>query len=379
MQPTSAPSFEHFSAERLSRDRDRITRAWIDRVSSQLGIRPHRVLPTEELLDHIPEVLSKAAEFLLAPDTEKITAEQFVTDEMRNIAYLRRRQGFDVREIIREFDELAQLLDAEALGWIEEYPGTPEPDSVGRVFGRLNRVPLLMGQVTVGTLEEERNDLLRRLASAEELERVRLSRELHDQMGQLVTALLLGLRTLDGRDDAGARAERVAELEGMADRIARQIQQLALDLRAPALDNLGLGVALDSLLEEWSARNGIDADFHSVGVDGERFPVEIETALYRVVQEGLTNVLKHAGATRVSLVLERARGFVGVILEDDGEGFEVDGVLASPEKAKRLGLRGMRERVALLGGSVDIESTPGAGTTLFVRIPEPRTPPRPDA
>jgi signal transduction histidine kinase len=144
---------------------------------------------------------------------------------------------------------------------------------------------------------------------------------------------------------------------------------MAVQLRPPALDNLGLRLALQAHLEEWSQRYGIDGDFHAVGVDGERFPAEVEATLYRVVQEGLTNVVKHAGATRASLLLERRKGVLSTILEDDGRGFEVEDTLASHEKARRLGLRGMRERVDLLGGELEIESSPGAGTTLYVRIP----------
>jgi signal transduction histidine kinase len=375
MESTSM-AFERYCAERLLQDREQITMDWVEKLSSQLGVPPDRVLPHKDLLDDVPIVLGKAAEFLLTPDTERLTAERIVTDEMRLIARLRRRQGFDVQEIIREFDELAQLLDGAALRWVDEYPGTPDARSVGRVFGRLNRVPLLMGQITVGTLEEERNELLRRLASAEEYERLRLSRELHDQMGQLVTALLLGLRALRRGERAADWTEGLLELEALTDRIAREIQQLALELRAPALENLGLRLALQSHLEDWSAQHGIETDFQVVGIEGERFPLEVEIALYRVVQEGLTNVIKHADASRVSLLLERRRGFLSVILEDDGKGFDPDAVPAASETAKRLGLRGMRERVSLLGGRLDIEARPGAGATLFARIPDAAAPVR---
>jgi signal transduction histidine kinase len=367
----SAPTFEQFAAERLVRDRDRITRDWVDTLAAQLSVNPRRILPHNDLLDHIPTVLAKAAEFLLVPDPEKLTAEQMVADEMRDIARLRRGQGFGVQEIIREFDELARLLDIAALGWLDDYPGVPDPKGVGRVFGRLNRVPLLMGQITVGSVEEERNSLLRQLAVAEEEERLRLSRELHDQMGQLVTALLLGLRALQDGSASTEQSARIVELEKLADRIAREVQQLALDLRPPALDTLGLPAALENLLHEWSRRNGIEADLQSIGITGERFPAEVETMLYRVAQEGLNNVLKHARATRVSLVLERRGGNLSIILEDNGDGFELETVRASPEKARRLGLRGMRERVARLGGTLEIESSPGAGTCLFIRAPVP--------
>jgi len=221
--------------------------------------------------------------------------------------------------------------------------------------------------------EEARRAVLRQLVTAEEEERRRISRELHDSMGQLVTGLLLGLRALGAV--APEHAARIDELERLADRIAREAQHLALELRPPALDNLGLRLALQNLLEDWSERHGIEADFHAAGVEeGRRLPPEIETTIYRIVQEGLTNVLKHAGATQVNLVLERRRGTVVAILEDDGRGFSPDEVLESPEKAQRLGVRGMRERVALVGGEMEIESSPGSGTTLFVRVADPIAP-----
>ncbi len=219
--------------------------------------------------------------------------------------------------------------------------------------------------------EEARREVLRQLVSAEEVERRRISRELHDQTGQQATGLMLGLRALQQVVHSPELAERIRDLERMTAEMSRDMQHLALELRPPALDNLGLISTLRSHLEEWGERHGIECDFHAVGMDGGRLPPELETTLYRVVQEGLTNALKHAGASHVSLILERRAGTVSAILEDDGAGFEVEAALASLEKTKRLGLRGMRERVALLGGELEIESSPGGGTTIFVRVPAP--------
>ncbi|HSJ25973.1 MAG TPA: ATP-binding protein [Longimicrobiales bacterium] len=231
-----------------------------------------------------------------------------------------------------------------------------------------SRVVIVFQDITARKrIEAARSEALRQLVTAEEDERRRISRELHDSLGQLVTGLLLGLRSLEGRvADAG----RLKDLEQLADRIAREMQNLAVELRPPALDNLGLAAALQAHLEEWSGRHGVDADFHAANLDKQRLSPETETTLYRVAQEALTNVLKHAGASHVSMVLERRRGNVQLIIEDNGRGFDVERVLASPRTARRLGVRGMRERVALVGGYLNIESSPDAGTAVFVRVPD---------
>ncbi len=218
------------------------------------------------------------------------------------------------------------------------------------------------------TLERARDELLRQLVHAEEQERLRLSRELHDQMGQLVAALLLGLRSL--APGPGPAPGALGELERLAEQIAREVHTVALELRPPALDRLGLRRALEAHLNDWAERNRMEADFQAVGVADERFGPEIETALFRAVQEGLTNAARHAEATRVSLVLERHPGAIAVILEDDGRGFDVEAATRAAGEGARLGLLGMQERARLLGGTFEIESAPGAGTTLFVRLPD---------
>ena len=214
--------------------------------------------------------------------------------------------------------------------------------------------------------EDARREALRQLVTAEEVERRRISRELHDTLGQRVTGLLLGLRAL--RSDPGDAA-RVTDLERLAGLVAHDMHHLAVELRPPALDNLGLVPAARSHLDEWSRRFGVACDFHAGGMDGARLPAEVETTIYRVLQEGLNNVAKHAGATRVGVVLERRGGSLQMILEDDGRGFPVDEAGAAPRPTHRLGLLGMRERVGLVGGELEIESRPGSGTTLFVRLP----------
>ena len=235
--------------------------------------------------------------------------------------------------------------------------------------------PLRMVGVTIDITErrqaeDARKELLRRLVAAQEEERRRISRELHDQLGQRLTALLMGLKTLSA-DSHGRRSalDGLLKLQGLADELTRELHTLAWGLRPPALDDLGLHTALYNYVEEWAEQARAAVDFHTTGIDGRRLPLDIETALYRITQEALTNVLKHAGAARVSIVLERLGEHVVAVIEDDGAGFDAEALLRPPVKRRKLGLLGMRERASMLGGTLNIESTPGAGTSVFVRIP----------
>jgi signal transduction histidine kinase len=218
--------------------------------------------------------------------------------------------------------------------------------------------------------EAARQEALRQLVEIEEGERRRISRELHDRLGQQITALLLGLETLKASSHGRAQAlERIEQLQGIMETMAREVHQFALDLRPTTLDDLGLVAALGNVAEEWSRRVGIEVAYHTRGMETTRLPAEVETMIYRVVLEALTNVLKHADASRVSLILERQNDHAVAIVEDSGRGFDVDAWLQSAEASRRLGLLGMQERVAIVGGTLTVESSPGGGTTIFVRIP----------
>jgi PAS domain S-box-containing protein len=218
--------------------------------------------------------------------------------------------------------------------------------------------------------ETARQELFRQLATAQEDERRRIARELHDQLGQHVVALSLGLKYLeDGTPELSPSRHRLKDLQELTDLLGREVHHLALELRPTALDDLGLHTALMNYAEGWSGRSGIEIDFQSIGLDSERLPPAIETAVYRVVQEALTNVLKHAQARRVSVVLQRFSNQVLAVVEDDGRGFDAEALMGSAEAEGRLGLLGMQERAALVGGTLTVESTPAAGTTVIARIP----------
>ena len=219
--------------------------------------------------------------------------------------------------------------------------------------------------------ERDRVALLRRLGTAQEDERLRLSRELHDQIGQLLAGLSLGLSAAEDalrRNVAGPDpAARLRPLRRLVEEIGREVHNLALELRPTALDDLGLAAALRNYVENWSARTGVAADFHAS--DGERLARPAETALYRVVQEALNNVLKHSKASQVSVLLKRRDGAVVAIVEDNGVGFDAERGYTEAQARGRLGLLGMRERMEAVGGELDFESSPGGGTTVFAQVP----------
>jgi signal transduction histidine kinase len=202
---------------------------------------------------------------------------------------------------------------------------------------------------------------LRRVLEAQELERRRLARELHDQTGQELTSVLLGLKAVE---EAKSDAERAEALAGVHEQVLgtlHDVRRIAVELRPKALDDFGLVAALERLRDTFSEQTGMRVDLESRIRD--RLPSEVETALYRIVQEALTNVVKHAQATAVSIVLARKDGIVTAVIEDDGRGFSPGGTRDG------LGLLGMGERLALLGGKLKIESSHGGGTTIVAELP----------
>jgi signal transduction histidine kinase len=208
--------------------------------------------------------------------------------------------------------------------------------------------------------------LSQRLMKAQEDERLHLSRELHDESGQLLAGLTVQLGLLD-RDSEHPEMihEWVAELKNTANAIQANLHRLAVNLRPASLDHLGLVTALEQLVREFSRQYCINVEFETVGMQKERLPIEIETALFRIVQESLTNVVLHAQATRVDVLLSMTEKGISAIIEDNGIGFSHISSLSE----EQLGLFGMRERVKMLGGTLTIESYPGKGTTVKAEVP----------
>jgi signal transduction histidine kinase len=210
--------------------------------------------------------------------------------------------------------------------------------------------------------------LRRHLSIAEERERLRLSYELHDQAGQDLIAAILELNEIDSLVDGPAR-ERLHLVRKKMEELGKTLHRIAWELRPPAIDELGLRKALASYIADWGERCGTEVDFHCDDPNLDEVPNEIGTTVYRIVQEGLTNILKHArGPSDVSVVIRRVGATLQVIIEDNGCGFDVGAMAAKPGGYGGLGLDGMRGRLILIGGTLEVESAVDVGTTIFARI-----------
>lgn len=209
--------------------------------------------------------------------------------------------------------------------------------------------------------------LFDRAVSAQEEERRRISRELHDETSQSLTSLMLGLRAVESADSPAALHQHVQALRERLLKALDAVHQMARRLRPLALDDLGLAAALKRHVQELAEQTGLDIDLDVDGLGENRLASDVETAVYRIVQEALANAIRHARATQLSVVVERQSGMIIAMVEDDGSGFDV----IATAKTARLGISGMRERAHLVGGTLTVESGAGAGTTVCLRIPEP--------
>jgi len=205
--------------------------------------------------------------------------------------------------------------------------------------------------------------LLHHAIAAQETERKRLARELHDETGQSLTSILLRLKALQTETDLEVIHDRLNGLRYLTGQTLEEVRRLAMDLRPTALDDLGLVPAIRWFVQEWSKRSDLVVVF-TPGANIERLPSDHEIILYRAVQEGLTNILRHAHARQASITLEQSAHTVWLTIADDGCGMSVDTV-------NRNGLRldGMRERVALVGGRLQVDSAPDVGTRILIELP----------
>jgi signal transduction histidine kinase len=206
-------------------------------------------------------------------------------------------------------------------------------------------------------------DALRRVVSGQELERRRLARELHDETGQALTSILLGLRAVEEAGSPDEMRTAASSLRELVVGTLQDVRRLAVQLRPKALDDFGLVAAVERLVQTFSEATAIRVELEAQ-LGSERLPAEVETALYRIIQEALTNIVKHAEASSVSILLVRSSATATVVIEDDGQGFD-----PAELQEGRLGIIGMRERVELHEGRLTVESAPGSGATLVAEVP----------
>jgi two-component system, NarL family, sensor histidine kinase UhpB len=217
-------------------------------------------------------------------------------------------------------------------------------------------------------IEEERRRSGQLAMRAQEEERRRLARDLHDEVNQALTAILLRLEAL-AQETPPERAPEVAELKRLVNQAMGELLNLARQLRPSALDDHGLVPALEAQLKRFSTRTGIEVRLRTDGDPNELSEV-IQTAIYRVTQEALTNVARHAGATAVEVDLRGDEGRAELRVRDDGAGFDPGAIRRAGTVAHGagLGLSGMAERARLVGGELDLRSSPGSGTTVTLRV-----------
>jgi len=224
-------------------------------------------------------------------------------------------------------------------------------------------------EATLRESEERFRAVAQQVISAQEEERRRIARELHDETGQSLTALLVGLRLVENARSMQEAQSQAKALRRIAASTLDEVWRLAWGLRPSVLDDLGLVATLERYANDYSTTHGIRVDVQTSGLPSDRLPLQVETTLYRIMQEALTNTAKHAKARTVGITVEYHAPYVQMVVKDDGCGFDVGTTLPSSGTSKRLGLHGMQERAALLNGSIVIESKPGIGTTIHVRIP----------
>lgn len=233
----------------------------------------------------------------------------------------------------------------------------PDADSLAQTFNTM-----------LAAIDELSKTRAIQILHAQEQERKRIARELHDETSQVLTSLLISLAMLEESLTSDTGRARIADTRALAHQTLRAVRNLSIDLRPSALDDLGLLPALRWYIKEYQQKCGIEVDFSASGLK-ERLPAEMETAIYRIIQESLTNTAKHARAHKVRVTLTESDSAIRVRIVDDGCGFDAPAVLRTPWQDRGLGLGGMMERASLLNGSVDIQSQQSNGTTISVRIP----------
>lgn len=240
-------------------------------------------------------------------------------------------------------------------------------DEIGELASAFNHMTESLAQAERERIDRDRlrEQYISGVIGAQENERQRIARELHDSTSQSLTLLLVGLQNVKQADDLASVRAQVDDLRGVIAATLDEIRDISWRLRPRALDDLGLASAIRNYVQDYEHRHGIPVEAVLTGLE-RRLAPEQETAIYRIVQEALTNIVRYAQATAVSLIVTRKGNRLKLIVEDNGVGFDPEQVA---KKRDSLGLHGIRERVALFGGTLTIESSPGQGASLFVEMP----------
>lgn len=393
-----------FEAEHAARKQAEILREATATLTSSLDI--NRVL--NSILVHLERVVSydNAYVFLRNEDWLQAVAGRGVVQDEQNLINRRYPADSVLYQEIRETGRPVILADAQSDpryqlwgnydGDIRGWMGVPlmvqsqvigcltlnshRAGAFGRVEADLTQAfanqatvaiqnARLFEQVRVSS--ERLQSLSRRLVEVQELERRHIARELHDEAGQSLSSLMVGLRLLEREvENPEATLEGIVKLKSLTNEISENLHRLAIDLRPASLDHLGLVAALRQHIEAFGRQNELITQFEAVGLNPDkRLPPAVETNIYRIVQEALTNVVRHAKASQIDVLLERRGDQVVAIIEDNGVGFDAE----AAGQSGRLGLLGMRERAEMLNGNLMIESAVGAGTTVYVEVPYDHT------
>lgn len=309
------------------------------------------------------QVLYEGRVIVLGPECKAASCGSNATDA----------EGFLRPQICIPLKSKAQVLGIMTLWDGKSSPGGPDPETLEMlgVIGRQVGIAVENARLyeALRQTETRQKQLLERAITAQEQERKRVARELHDQTSQPLSSLIMTLEVLEQSCSVGDIKEHVQELRDIATRVLDQVHDLALELRPSMLDDLGLLAALRHSFRQFQHRYRVPVDFQVLGFDSSRLTPEMETALYRITQEALTNIARHAEARNVGVLLEDRGSSVVLMIEDDGKGFDVAEVMGAHVERRNLGLYGMQERASLVGGTLSIESSPGQGTALFVEIP----------
>jgi signal transduction histidine kinase len=265
------------------------------------------------------------------------------------------------------------MVSKGAIGFIllgSELPGFFNQETLDRLVAFASPAAVaiqnawLFEQVQAG--HERLQSLSRRLVEIQESERSYIARELHDEAGQALSSLIYTICLLEHEANDSERVLALSDdLKRVTDTVLENLHRLATDLRPASLDHLGLAAAIEQYVLLFTERSQLEVKFKIQGFDHERLPPEVETTLYRIVQEAMANIARHAQATHVDVYLEKRKDQVIVVIEDNGKGFDTSQL----SNNGHLGLMGMQERAEMLGGRLEIESEPGMGTTIFVGVP----------